>query len=315
MNFIVIMCMGLTTHAQNFLENVISQTVVQPIIEQPKEFIITPALGLGGYTNSLSIQDADTLQHANSSFYVLGLDINGYSTHIFLPYRDKSDRIAKSIDSDVFRFQTSFKISPEVTIDANYSKVIGFYQGNVDDPSSRLVRFPNLGLKKYSLIATYMIDGTHRSSLFSPISYAPVLTGRSVFFSWDTSLHELLGLEELNSSLVVADRKDNSIRSAKALSMLGSMGWSQSKMYKNFFWSYAIGVGFGGTYFEKFYVDKKSADTTISTTVPFSGLFGWNSGYFTTGLFAMVRSWAVTLDQFRLSNSNGSSGLYLAYQF
>lgn len=315
MKFILLMCLGLNSQAQTFLKNLMAQTVVQPMIEQPQQYIVTPAIGTGTYSNSLTVQNVDALQHTNSNFYIFGLDINGYSSHIFLPFSDKSDRVAKSVDSDVFRFQTSFKMTPQLTIDGSYTKVIGFYTGRIDDPKNAIVKFPNLGMKKYSLVGTYMLDSTHQSSLFSPISYAPVKSGSSAFFSFETNHHELMGLDELNPWLVEAERRADSIQSAKALSMLGSFGWSQSKMYQNFFWSYAIGVGFGGTYVEKYFADNKSTDALISTTVPFGGTFGWNSGHFTTGLFAMVRSWAVTLEQFKLSNSNGSSGLYLAYQF
>ncbi len=142
-----------------------------------------------------------------------------------------------------------------------------------------------------------------------------MITGKSGFFGLELSQHQIDGMAELNAKLPVADQKADSIQSAKALSILGSIGWSQSKMYENFFWSYAIGIGIGGTYVEKYYAQRNSKDSLMPTTVPFSGQFGWNKNDFTAGMFAALRSWTTTLDQLSLSNSNGNSGFYMALKF
>lgn len=315
MNFILVMCFGLTTQAQTFLENLMSQTVVHPMIEEQKQYLVTPAIGLGTYSNSLSIQNGDSLLHTNSNFYIFGLDINGYSSHLFIPYRDKSDRLARAVDSDVFQIQAGMKLTPELTIDGGYSKVIGFYHGSIDDMTIGIAKYPDLGFKKYSFVGTYMMNSAHKSSLFAPISYSAVETGSSGFFNMEINHFEISGLEPLNLRLAAVDQADDPVHSAKTLSMLGSAGWSQSKMYENFFWSYAIGVGFGATYVDKQYESRNAKDVLLTTTVPFGGAFGWHKNQFTTGLFASLRSWSVKLDQLSLSTSNGNTGYYFAYQF
>ncbi len=312
---LLVVALGHQAKANSFFENLISQTVAKPIFETPKEYFVTPAIGVGSYSNSLWAQTVDSLSHTNSNFYVIGLDINKYSTHIFIPYKDNDDKIQKTVDSDAFRLQTSFKFFPHVTIDAGFSKVIGFFSGNPDDPKSTVLKYNDLGFKKYSLLFTYMMEDDHRSSLFSPISYGPVETGSSYFFGVELTHNEIMGLRFLNAKLPAPDQQDDPVYSARVLSALGSFGWSQAKMYDNFFWSYAVGVGLGGSYLEKAYENKRSADSALSTTVPLGAQFGWNKNSFTTGLFFLVRSSSVNIDNLRLSSSNGYSGMYLAYLF
>ena len=296
-----------------FLESLFSQTVAKPIFVEQNAYEVTPAIGYGSYPNSFSVQELDWLSHTNTNYFIFGLDINRSSSHFYIPNSDSRESTKSRVDSDVFRFQTSFKMTPHWTLEALYSKTFGFYSGDVDNIEKPLKRFPELGVKKFGFTATFFKDETHSSTMFSPIAYRAVETGSSLFYGFELSRHELRGLNTINSYL--KNPATDPIFSADNSTAMSFIGWSQSKMYEQFFWSYAVGIGAGASYILEDFSNRNATDVLIATTVPAAGTFGWVRNGLVLGAYMSVRTWTAKVVNLELSNSNGHSGLYLAYQF
>lgn len=294
--------------ALTFSEVLLGQTAANPIVADQYIETISPALGFGTYSNSITPDSNEYLEHTNANFFILGLDLNGYSTHVFLPYKDDAKSREARVDSDVLRLQSGMKLFDQYHIDFLYSHAKGFFSGELDSIEKPLVLYPNVGVRRWGIMFTAMKDPKHKSTLNSPIIYLKPETSKSIYFAGEIISHRLHGLDALIQTEKTAT--EGILSSVKMTTGIASIGFSQSKMYENFFWSYSIGIGLGTGLTQTTSSTKQAEKWDVAATVPATGSFGWIKHRLTLGIFAQTRSWQVRTDQISLGSNNGTTGLY-----
>lgn len=300
--------------AASFAEVLLGQTAAQPIVADEYLETVSPAFGIGTYSNTIYPGSADILEHTNSNFFIIGLDLNGYSSHIYLPYKDSLSSRQGRIDSDVLRLQTGLHLTDHLHLDFLYSHAKGFYSGDLENTQKTLRLYPDLTLRRWGTTLTYLVDSTHQSTLSSPIIYLKPQTSKSVYISGEFFSHRLHGLDNVEQNQNFESRGTLSSISMSTLSAI--FGFSQSRMYENFFWSYSLGFGLGAGYLQTTTSsDFKKDRWDAAVTVPGTGTVGWIQDRLTIGIYTQIRSWRIEAEQLVLSSNNGTTGLYGSFVF
>lgn len=293
--------------------DIVDQTAVGPMLKEKPKHQYTPAIGIGSRLNSLYVNDVPSLTTTNRNVYILGLDVDGSSSTLSLPFRDPKTSREGRVDSSLINASVSLNFSSHVRGEVNFDYAKGFFADEQVGAPPRYL-FPLLSYRRAEMAVYYQSNSDHASFLFSPILFRRSQSSSSWIYGLGVSQHDVNHLDTIQR-YPEFDIKSQ-VTGATILSIGPMVSYSTTHFFKNWFLGGVIGAGYEANSYKKTYTNgsvRYESPATGSAIINISLGYTWTQ--LTSGIYVTSRSWSALIDDFYVSNSQSRSGWYLSYVF
>lgn len=310
---IAMMIIPLKSYSLGFAD-IVDQTAVGPMLKYKPKHEYTPALGIGQRITGLEINGTGSMTTTNRNSYLIGLDVDGSSSTISVPFRDPKSSTDSRVDSKLIYAGVSLVINPNIRFDANYDYTKGFLIEDSTPDRNPLYTFPKLSYEKIDFSLSYLTNPKHTSFLFSPILFRRSESSTSWIISANLTRYHIANIDSIQQYDLF--RKDSDLTFSSIYTFTPGIAYSSNYFYQHFFMGGVLGIAYDFNYLEKNYQNKVTAgeqQTTASAIINLACGYTWNQ--LTTGVYITSRSWYVDIDKNHIQNSHGKSGWYFSYMF
>lgn len=297
-----------------YLMDMVNQTVVAPLFQEKPKYNISAAFGISNRINNLSFNAGKRLAPTNGNAYLLGLDIDGNSTFLSLPFTDPRSSRDSRVDSKFFKLNSAFNLTPKLKFEINYDTNTGYFFDAGPDLNEPVISFPNLAFETASIGLFYTLNENHKSFLFTPLLFRKSASSSSWIVGFDVIKNKISGLSSLQKFPEVKYNTDLSEASVYALS--SGIAYSKTAYFDKWFVAGALGVYVNlNQQFIRFFnaATKSKNNSSTSSKVNLSGGYLWSRGV--VGAFVAPRSWSNQIEELEVATTDGRNGLYMTYLF
>jgi hypothetical protein len=312
--FIILVSLFTATQVKaNMLSDYVNENIYNS--DKGEKLEVTAAAGVGNQINSLRVGGMD-LETTNRNFMILAANVNQkLDFHLTIPFKDPQEARTARVDSDVQRYDTSYKITDHYQVAAYYLKNRGYY--TEDHATHTFSKMQNLSFDQAAVNFIYAANDTHQSVFFDPILTKKSTDSSSFIYSAGYSRSTAGHLNELNT----LSNSKTVINTTGVNTATFDTVRAQIIYSKNWFWTHwyamsAIGLEGGLHYVQKKYdadQNKSNSDSSLAATLSLSFGYVWEKLAF--GSFTRVTSTEYRIDSINLNSNLGVTGAYLSYQF